>query len=89
MLSVKGEFQNGVATPVATVDGREGQAVIITFLEDVAVRQNGGERPENEDGWDDLLKLVKDCQTATGIGDLAHEHDHYLYGTPKKNDLKV
>ena len=87
MLSVKGEFQNGVATPVATVDGREGQAVIITFLEDVAVRQNGGEHRGEEDGWEALLKLIQDCQIATGIGDLAHEHDHYIHGTPKKNDL--
>lgn len=90
MLSVKGEFQNGVATPVTAVEGREGQAVIITFLEDETARTNGSphkaEPTVQEDGWEDLLKLVQACQTATGIGDLAHEHDHYIHGTPKRND---
>ena len=31
-----------------------------------------------------IEKLVEDCQSETGIVDLAHEHDHYLYGKPKK-----
>lgn len=36
--------------------------------------------PEN----DPFLQLIDRCQVSTGIGDLAHQHDHYLYGTPKK-----
>lgn len=32
-----------------------------------------------------LLKFTID----TGLGDLAEEHDHYLYGTPKRGQLKV
>jgi len=38
--------------------------------------------------WEKLLQTIKECTINTGINDLAHEHDHYLYGTPKKNDLK-
>ncbi len=86
MLSVKGEFENGVATPVTEVPGREGQAVIITFLEEEAAHQNGLAQANNDDGGAALLKLIRDCQTASGLGDLAHEHDHYLYGTPKRLD---
>jgi hypothetical protein len=37
----------------------------------------------NED-WDILTQLVKGCAVETGISDLAHQHDHYLYGKPKK-----
>ena len=38
------------------------------------------------DGWDALTKLIEECQMDTGISDLAHRHDHYLYGTPKREE---
>jgi hypothetical protein len=84
MLSVKGEFQNGIATPLTRIEGRDGQMVIITFIEDEIAHKNGDALLA--DDWDAMLKLVEDCQTNTGIGDLAHQHDHYLYGAPKKED---
>ena len=37
MLSVKGIFTKGTARPLDPLEGREGQAVIITFLEDQLV----------------------------------------------------
>ena len=92
ILSVKGEFHNGVASPLTKVEGREGQPVIITFLEDLlsqplpeppAIAVNGS---SNDLEDDPLMKLIAECATDTGIGDLAHEHDHYLYGTPKRGD---
>lgn len=80
MLSIKGTFQNGVAYPGETVTGRDGQTVIITFLDE----------PEpsaiSESAWTDLAQLVESCQVHSGIGDLASQHDHYLYGTPKRED---
>ena len=33
------------------------------------------------DEWD---SIIQDCQIETGIRDLAYQHDHYLYGTAKK-----
>jgi hypothetical protein len=39
-----------------------------------------------EKGWDSLMELIEQCQIHTGIGDLAHQHDHYLYGTPKREE---
>ena len=33
---------------------------------------------------DDLGELLERCQVNTGISDLADQHDHYLYGTPKR-----
>jgi len=80
MLSVRGIFKDGVASPMEYIEGRENQPVIITFL--------GGEeiKPGEEDDWDNLIKLVEDCAVDTGIEDLAHQHNHYLYGTPKKDE---
>ena len=34
--------------------------------------------PEN------LVEFIASLAVHTGIPDLAHEHDHYLYGTPKR-----
>ena len=33
---------------------------------------------------DDLGELLERCQVKTGIPDLSEQHDHYLYGTPKR-----
>ena len=37
-------------------------------------------RPEESDPADDLSSGAVDM----GPSDLAHQHDHYLYGTPKR-----
>ena len=81
MLSVKGTFQNGVAQPNEPVGAYEGQPVIITFLE---AGYTSSPHSGDETAWDALTKLVQDCALETGIADLAHQHDHYLYGKPKK-----
>jgi hypothetical protein len=80
LLSVKGIFKDGVAQPVEVVEGREGEPVVITFVEDLS------EQPvvDEEAAWDGLTQLVKDCEVETGIPDLAHQHDHYLYGKDKE-----
>ncbi len=76
MLSVKGIFREGVAFPEKTIEGRENQPVIITFLESNEI--------DEEDDWDELIKLIEGCIINTGIEDLAHQHNHYLYGTQEK-----
>lgn len=84
MVSIKGVFQNGVATPIDAVEGRDGQSVIITFLEEKEAPQKLAQGQEDE--WDVLMKLVGECGVNTGISDLAHQHDHYLYGTTKREE---
>jgi len=81
MFSAKGTFQNGVAHPAEPIAGRNGQAVIITFLEEDHLP---AQPAKNDAGWDALQQLVEDCIVETGISDLAHQHDHYLYGKPKQ-----
>ena len=80
MLSVKGIFRKGTAFPTEKVDDHENQQVIITFLKD-------DETGVDEEGdWDDLIQLVEASIVETGIEDLSHQHDHHLYGTPKRDE---
>ncbi|MBW4424833.1 MAG: hypothetical protein KME50_10355 [Nostoc desertorum CM1-VF14] len=81
MLSVKGTFQNGVVHPNEPIEGHEGQSVIIVFVEENRTPEPA--MPEDSD-WDKLRQLIKNCAVDTDIDDLAHQHDHYLYGMPKR-----
>jgi len=36
------------------------------------------------DAWAKLKKAVKENQINSGLGDLAGQHDYYIYGTEKK-----
>ena len=81
MISVKGTFQNGVAQPVEPIEGRDGQPVIITFLNENITSSSPS---VDRGGWETMVKLVETCAVETGLADLAHQHDHYLYGKPKK-----
>ncbi|MEH2343284.1 MAG: hypothetical protein V7K22_16820 [Nostoc sp.] len=81
MLSVKGTFQNGVVHPNEPIEGHEGQSVIIVFVEENRTPEPA--MPEDSD-WDKLRQLIKNCAVDTDISDLAQQHDHYLYGMPKR-----
>jgi len=40
--------------------------------------------PAIEDAdWEAFDRLTESCAVRTGITDLAHQHDHYLYGKPR------
>ena len=67
--------------PNEPIEGHEGQSVIIVFVEENSTP--GSATPEDSD-WDKLRQLIKNCAVDTDIGDLAHQHDHYLYGMPKR-----
>ena len=82
MSSVKGTFLNGVARPLEPVgEEHEGQEVVITFVDEARTREDSADGA----GWDALAALLDDCAVDVEAADLAHEHDHYLYGKPKKN----
>jgi hypothetical protein len=87
MLSVKGKIENGKILAFEPVDEAfEGKAVTITF-DDEAEGSNGKNRSSNiGKGLGRLLETIKRNQINTGIVDMAHQHDHYLYGSPKIED---
>lgn len=37
-----------------------------------------------KDSDDELGQLLERCQVNTGLSDLSYQHDHYLYGTSKR-----
>ena len=79
MHSVKGTYKGGIVKPAESVEGREGQSVLITFLD------NDEASEESYDvEWHSLRQLLESCQMNTGIPDLAHEHDHYIHSKPKR-----
>ncbi|MEL6856701.1 MAG: hypothetical protein AAFO83_16615, partial [Cyanobacteria bacterium J06607_13] len=67
MISVRGTFQNGVAQPTEAVTDREGQAVIITFVDDAATKsaskKSASNDPSNGDensaDWDRLISSIE------------------------------
>jgi hypothetical protein len=80
MLSVKGTFKDGVAQPNETIEGHEGQTVLIIFVEEQAADVAA---LAEESEWNALFRLIEENAVETGITDLAREHNHYLYGKPK------
>ena len=87
MQSIKGIFKDGVVHPSEPIVYPEFHPVIITFL-DVPTSSTTVSLSEEkyQAGWDMLFSVIEKCQMETGIPDLAHQHDHYLYGTPKNDD---
>jgi hypothetical protein len=80
MLTVRGTYRNGTAIPEEVIEGREGKPVLIPFLEE----NDGTAAGSRAADWSALRQLLEECKVDTGIPDLAHEHDHYLYGKPRK-----
>ena len=42
-------------------------------------------RENNEESWDTFFEAIEKNQIETETTDLAHQHDHYLYGTAKRD----
>lgn len=52
------------------------------FYELIKSRNSRDKKEEKQiDEWD---LIIQDCKIDTGIEDLAYQHDHYIYGTPKR-----
>lgn len=78
MLKVRGKIENGRILALEPVDDYEGKDVIITLDEE-------RETADKED-WIKLFTVLEENQIDAEVSDLAHQHDHYLYGTPKRDD---
>ncbi len=79
MLTVKGKVKNGTIFPLEPLgDSYEGKKVIITLVEEKLTNE--------ESDWERLFAAIEENQIDADITDLAHQHDHYLYGTLKRED---
>ncbi|MFN0278905.1 MAG: hypothetical protein ACKVRN_09910 [Pyrinomonadaceae bacterium] len=87
MISVKGKIDKGKILALEPVDDAfEGKTV--TIIVDDESKESNGENGSSHSGKGlrQLLGTIKRNQIHTGITDMAHQHDHYLYGTPKIED---
>lgn len=79
MLTVKGKIENGKILALEPIsESYEGKEVTITLADE--------SESENQTGWTRLLAVIEENQIDADITDLAHQHDHYLYGKPKRED---
>ncbi len=74
--SIRVIFDGEVLRPEAPLDLTPNGRYIVTIQEPSATPPNA----ESSGALDDLLDLVTDF----GVTDLAAQHDHYLYRTPKR-----
>jgi hypothetical protein len=82
MKTVSGTYQNGIVQLDEPLPEQDRQKVLITFLDEMLPLP--ADSVSDESAWDQLTQLVQKSQVKSGVGDLAHQHDHYLYGTPKR-----
>ncbi len=79
MLTIKGIIKDGAVLPLEPIsDSYEGKEVVITLLDE--------SESENQNDWKRLFAVIEENQIDADITDLAHNHDHYLYGIPKRED---
>lgn len=80
--NLKAIYENGVLRLKEPLPLPEGAQVDIT----VTSQENNGDRAQRmeDQSWDALTQLLAECAIDTGVPDLAQQHDHYLYGIPKR-----
>lgn len=77
MVAIKGHFDGKVIVPEERVDFPAGQKLILHIEPAPTAPEMTG------DAWDVLDKL---SGTVNAPADWSEEHDHYLYGTPKRSE---
>ena len=82
MVAIKGHFDGKVFVPDEPVDLPRGEAVVLHVqraaeLPAVSSNSTNGQ----DDAWAVLKKMTG---TVEGPADWSAQHDHYLYGTPKR-----
>ena len=67
---------------------RQGQAPA-DFVRTAIVRMRPATHTPIQDdaptNWDALDRIIDANQIETGVSDLAHQHDHYIHGKPKRD----
>ncbi len=82
MIALKGHYDGKVIVPEGPVDLPAGEPLLITLK---LMRKRKRSKKRSALQW-----MVDNSVADDGLApDLAHEHDHYLYGTPKKGKPKA
>ena len=79
--NLKAIYEQGVLRlkqPLSLPDGTQVDVTVTSHETD------SGEQVMDGHSWDTLTQLLAECEIDTGVSDLASQHDHYLYGIPKR-----
>lgn len=81
--NIKAIYEQGVLRLKEPLSLPDGTQVDVTVS---AHEADNREPSQVMDGrsWETLTQLLADCEIDTGVSDLASQHDHYLYGIPKR-----
>lgn len=81
--NLKAIYENGILRLKERLSLPDGTEVEVTVT---SHEEGNGEqaRRMGDRSWDALTQLITECAIDTGIPDLASQHDHYLYGIPKR-----
>ena len=81
--NLKATYEQGVLRLKEPLSLPDGTQVDVTVI---APEEGNGEHTQimEDSAWDALTQLLADCAIDTGVPDLASEHDHHLYGIPKR-----
>ncbi len=78
----EGDLQNMLRSYQAYLEACEAKQAV--EVEKDASNQSAPNLDERDEGWSEFLENIDQHAVETGIKDLAANHDHYLYGTPKR-----
>ena len=80
MVSIKAHFDGRAIIPDEPVDLPKDRTLV------VQIRETDTTEPESHNGEESVFAWIAENAISSPNlpPDLAHQHDHYLYGTPKK-----
>ncbi len=67
---------------VQVLPEKEQEKIALLIMEELEKQKNNS--PEDLVILDEWDLIIQECQIDIGVSDLAYQHDHYLYGTAKK-----
>jgi predicted DNA-binding antitoxin AbrB/MazE fold protein len=90
-ITVDATYEDGVLKPAQPLALREHEQVRVTVEPKVEIA--GGQDVQDAEPpiWEQILALTRDLPPEAFEGlptDGASQHDHYIYGTPKRTDLR-
>jgi predicted DNA-binding antitoxin AbrB/MazE fold protein len=81
--NLKAIYEKGVLRLETTLPLPESAEVHVTVT---THEEDNGEPSQGiqDQSWDALTELLAECAIDTEVPDLARQHDHYIYGIPKR-----
>jgi len=90
-ITIDATYEDGVLKPERPLALREHEKVRVTVEPQVEIAEpQDVQEPTQEPIWEQILALTRDLPPEVFDGlptDGASQHDHYIYGTPKRRDL--